>query len=105
MFDCVACGACCFNTRDNIEQGYVDYVEIDDSKSKLLRDKSLRRKFVVEDAQGRPHLRLLQDRCAALKGALGKTVRCAVYAHRPKPCRRVQPGDRDCLRSRAERGL
>ena len=103
--DCGACGACCFNPPSNVEQGFTAYVEIDDPRSKLLRDRSLKRKFVTMDEDGRPHLRLLGDRCAALKGALGKNVRCTVYAHRPKPCRRVKPGDHDCMRARRERGL
>jgi Fe-S-cluster containining protein len=103
--DCGACGACCFNPQSNVDQGFTAYVEIDDPRSKLVRDRSLKRKFVAADEDGRPHLRLLGDRCSALKGALGKHVRCAVYAHRPKPCRRVRPGDGDCMRARRERGL
>lgn len=103
--DCGACGACCYNPLENVEQGFTAYVEIDDARSKLVRDRGLKRKFVAEDSNGRPHLRLLGDRCAALRGALGRQVRCAVYAHRPKPCRRVTPGDPDCMRARAERGL
>lgn len=103
--DCGACGACCCNPQENIAEGFLGYVEVDDPRSKLLRDKSLRRKFVIEDGDGRPHLRLIDQRCSALRGAIGRQVRCVVYAHRPKGCRRVMPGDRDCLRARAEHGL
>jgi len=103
--DCGACGACCFNPQANVEQGFDFYVEIDDPRSKLVTDRGLKRKFVNHDDHGRPHLRLLGDRCAALRGALGKHVRCVVYAQRPRPCRRVTPGDVDCIRARRERGL
>lgn len=104
-FDCGRCGACCCNPKANRDEGYTAYVELADPKSKLLRDRGLRRKFVVTDAQGRSHLRLLGDRCAALRGAVGRQVRCVVYAHRPQGCRRVQAGDDDCLQARADAGL
>ena len=104
-FDCTSCGACCCNSPDNVARGYVAYVEIDDPRSRLLTDRSLKRKLVASDADGKPHMRMLGDRCAALSGRVGDHVRCTVYAHRPRPCRRVQPGDPDCLRSRHERGL
>jgi Fe-S-cluster containining protein len=106
MFDCQSCGACCCNTRDNIAEDYPWYVAIDDPRSKVLKKADLRKRYVVEDPDGHPHLRLdPSGRCAALRGKLGQRVHCAIYAHRPAPCRRVQPGDRDCLRAREERGL
>jgi hypothetical protein len=105
ILDCRRCGACCCNTRENIASGYAAYVEIDDPRSRLLTDASLRGKLVAVDARGAPHMRLSSDRCAALRGRLGDRVRCSIYAHRPRACRRVQPGDPDCLRARAERGL
>lgn len=103
--DCTSCGACCCNTPSNIERGYVAYVEIDDPRSRLLTDRSLKRKLVASDEHGIPHMRMLGERCAALSGRVGDRVRCLVYAHRPRACRRVQPGDADCLRAREERGL
>jgi Fe-S-cluster containining protein len=69
----------------------------------LLARRDLLRKFVTADEAGSPHLRLLADgRCAALRGALGRRVSCAIYHVRPKACRTVQPGDGDCLRARDE---
>jgi Fe-S-cluster containining protein len=41
----------------------------------------------------------------ALRGAIGKRVACTIYHHRPSPCRRVQPGDANCLRYRAAHAL
>jgi Fe-S-cluster containining protein len=101
--DCQRCGACCCNTLENVAIRFDGYVEIDDASSRLLTDRSLRKKLVMTDARGVPHMRLLDDRCAALRGRVGDRVRCTVYAHRPRACRRVQPGDPDCLRARAER--
>ncbi len=104
QYDCQRCGACCVNPRVNADEGTEAYVEISDPRAKLLRDRSLRRKYVA-DIDGVAHLRLIDGRCAALRGATGRRVWCVVYAHRPLPCRRVQPGDGDCLRARAEAGL
>jgi Fe-S-cluster containining protein len=103
--DCQACGACCVNLPSNVAEGFVSWVEIGDDDV-ILRRTDLVRKLVVRDRDGVPHLRLAPDgRCAALRGALGRRVRCDVYAERPGPCRRVQPGDRLCERYRREHGL
>jgi Fe-S-cluster containining protein len=103
--DCTACGACCTNPAANTAEGFVDYVEVRDGEP-LLRRSDLVKKHVVTNARGERHLRLDRDgRCLALLGALGRKVRCAIYAHRPQGCRRVQPGDAECLRVRADRGL
>lgn len=61
---------------------------------------------MIANDDGVRHLRLdASGRCLALLGAVGKNVRCAIYAQRPHGCSRVQPGDRECLRVRADRGL
>jgi len=44
-------------------------------------------------------------RCIALRGSIGRQVRCSIYDVRPRPCRRVQAGDPSCLRARADAGL
>lgn len=103
-YDCQQCGACCHNPAVNKAEGFAAYVEIDDPRSKLLRDASMRGKYVTFH-DGRPHLRLHNDRCAALSGSVGREIRCTIYAHRPRPCRRVQPGDADCVTARQEYGL
>lgn len=72
----------------------------------LLVRADLVKKLVVRDADGVPHLRLTDDhRCIALAGTLGRDVRCTTYAHRPTPCRQVQPGDALCRRYRHEHGM
>lgn len=91
------------NPRENERAARADYVPVE-AAARLLSRQDLVRKFVTSDAHGAPHLRMLADgRCAALRGALGRQVSCAIYHQRPKPCRTVQPGDGDCLRARAER--
>lgn len=103
--DCRTCGACCVNPPSNAAEGFVSWVEIAPSDG-LLRRPDLVRKLVVRDAGGVPHLRLVEGgRCAALRGAPGRRVTCAIYTDRPSPCRRVQAGDRLCLRYRAEQGM
>ena len=103
-FDCEKCGACCCNAASNRHEGYEGYIEIDDARSRLVADAGLRRKYVRE-VDGAAHLRLVDNRCAALRGAIGRRAWCVVYAHRPRACRRVQPGDGDCLRARREQGV
>jgi len=101
VFDCQRCGACCCNARDNREEGFGDWVEIERG-APLLRRRQLS-DLVVRGEDGRPHLRLDDNgRCAALRGRVGDSVRCTIYSVRPRPCRRVEPGDSDCLRARAD---
>jgi Fe-S-cluster containining protein len=105
VYDCTMCGACCFNSRENVAAGYRWYVEIDDPDSQLISRKQWR-KYLELDPNDTPHVRILDDgRCAALKGRLGQRVHCDVYKYRPSCCKRVEPGDPSCLQARRERGL
>ncbi|MBL9003053.1 MAG: hypothetical protein JNJ46_02340 [Myxococcales bacterium] len=98
------------NAAENCAEGRSDYVAIEPG-ARLLSRADLVRKFVAttDDAGtplAQPHLRMHKDgRCAALRGALGSRVHCAIYHLRPRPCRTVQPGDGDCLRARRENGM
>jgi uncharacterized protein len=104
-YDCTRCGACCANPEENEAAGFRSWVEVDRAAT-LWRRRDLVKRLVVLDDQGEPHLKLdPSGRCLALRGALGKSVRCSIYAHRPSACRRVQPGDRDCERYREARGI
>lgn len=103
--DCRRCGACCVNLPSNRAEGFTSWVEVGEDED-LLGRADLVRKHVVRDAEGVAHLRIAGDgRCLALRGAPGRQVSCTIYFHRPAPCRRVQPGDASCLRSRREHGL
>lgn len=100
--DCQRCGACCVNLPANRAEGFSYWVEIGESDAILDRP-DLVRKHVVRDADGVPHLRIVDGgRCLALRGTLGRRVTCAIYHHRPSPCRTVQAGDELCLRYRRE---
>ena len=65
--------------------------------------------FVFADALGadeKPHMRLdPEGRCLALRGRIGKQVRCTIYADRPQACRRVEAGSELCRDYREARGL
>ena len=104
--DCQRCGACCCNRQENIDEDYVDYIAIG-PRDALFRRKEMLARFAVRNGAGELHLKILgkDQRCAALTGELGRRVQCRIYTLRPHPCRRVQAGDRECLRARVERGL
>jgi hypothetical protein len=105
LLDCQRCGACCCNPDENRAEGFRYYVEVQPD-SRLLRREELRKRYVVEDEAGVPHLRLdPSGRCAALRGKLGQSVQCAIYPDRPRGCRLVEPGSARCLQARKERGL
>lgn len=102
--DCRRCGACCCNTRENMVQGLSAYVEIEPSCTLLARTE--RQRWVTPDEDGVPHMRMEPSgRCSALAGALGHRVTCKIYTHRPRGCKRVTPGDDECLTARATWGL
>lgn len=104
-YDCVQCGACCCNPPENRAEGYTDYVEVD-ARAPLLHKPELVRRLVIYNADGVPHLRLHSDgRCLALRGRVGKQVRCTIYADRPQPCRKVEAGSALCRRYRSAHGL
>jgi Fe-S-cluster containining protein len=104
-FDCTRCGACCTNPDENRAEGFVDYVEVV-PRDAIWAEPRLAQRFVVYNAEGQPHLRLHQDgRCLALRGRLGRSVRCTIYEHRPAACRKVEPGSERCLAHRRERSL
>ena len=105
-YDCERCGACCCNPAENRAEGYREYVLVE-AGSRLLRRRQLVGRYTVLNEAGERHLKLvgLEERCAALEGALGRRVHCAVYADRPTACRKVEPGSARCLQYRAERGI
>ena len=77
-FDCAYCGACCTNPDDNVREARLDYVPIE-AGARLLSRRDLLRKYVALDAAGAPHLRMTADgRCSALRGALGRKVKCEI---------------------------
>jgi hypothetical protein len=105
VYDCVTCGACCYNPDDNRELEYVDYVEIDPHE-RIMKRPHLVRRLVVLDSKLRPHMRLSHlHRCAALTGRLGEKVGCSIYLDRPQMCRDFDAGSKDCIKHRKQRGI
>jgi Fe-S-cluster containining protein len=105
-YDCQTCGACCCNTDENRAEKYVDYVEVS-ARSALAKRRDLLRKLTVVNRAGERHMKLTgrEQRCVALEGTLGASVRCTIYALRPGGCRAVEPGSAECRRDRRERGV
>jgi Fe-S-cluster containining protein len=105
-FDCQHCGACCVNPFVNRREAFAWYVEIDEPGARLLQVDDLRKRLVVLDPKGVPHMRLdPAGRCVALVGRVGRSVRCDVYRDRPSGCRRLEAGSRECLAARRDRGI
>jgi Fe-S-cluster containining protein len=105
VYDCVTCGACCYNPDENTEIGYIDYIDIDPFDP-IMKQPELVRRLVVLDDNLEPHMRLSHlGRCAALSGQLGKKVGCTIYHHRPDSCRRFSAGSKRCQQYRKERGI
>ncbi len=105
VYDCVTCGACCYNPDQNREIDYVDYIEID-PHDRIMKKPELVRRLVVLDHKLRPHMRLNQhQRCVALGGRLGAQVGCGIYRERPTVCREFEAGSKDCKKYRRERGI
>ncbi len=105
-FDCRSCGACCCNPKANQAAGYRDYVEIR-KRDNLIHKPLLLERYAVRNPDGIWHLQLTEaeQRCAALKGRLRRSVRCEIYADRPSSCRQVQAGTEACRRARADLGM
>ncbi len=96
--DCQTCGACCATYRVAFY-----WAEADDAPGGQVP-------AALTQAL-RPLERCMQGtasaptRCVALQGEVGHRVACGIYAQRPSPCRAVQPGDAQCRKARAHRGL
>jgi Fe-S-cluster containining protein len=106
LVDCQRCGACCCNPQLNRALEYFDYVAVR-SNDAILKKARLARRFIVLDAAGEPHMRLDQtgERCAALRGTVGRSVECGIYEDRPTPCRTMEPGSERCFAARRDYGI
>jgi Fe-S-cluster containining protein len=105
--DCLRCGACCCNPQENRLEGYRDYIAVTPRDRALWSRPHLLRRYTVTNDRGEVHMKLVgeEQRCAALLGSVGRRVECAIYAQRPRGCRRVEPGDKRCMQDRAEREI
>jgi Fe-S-cluster containining protein len=88
-FDCTKCGACCsaypvhFFKPHNIDEKH--YIKINSYINELKRD--------------------LDNRCCALEGEVGKSVKCSIYKDRPSACDRFQAGGERCINLRKLRSI
>lgn len=97
--DCRTCGACCAPERNDAV--YVGVTAADlDRMTRVWRDRYVARDAVLTklDPVGRCV-------CVALRGAVGKTVSCSIYARRPEECRQFTAGTKECLLARRQAGL
>lgn len=106
-FDCRSCGACCCNTARNRKLGTQDYVEVAKTDALYRENRPLLALLGRRNEAGVFHLKLVgeEERCVALEGAIGDDVKCTIYRLRPSGCRRVEPGDEECLVARRLHGL
>ncbi|MGZ3421260.1 MAG: YkgJ family cysteine cluster protein [Polyangiales bacterium] len=105
VYDCMSCGACCYNPDDNREIDYIDYIEIEVT-DRVMKKPELVRRLVVLDDNLVPHMKLdHHQRCVALKGQLGVKVGCTIYHDRPSGCRSFTAGSKRCKQYRKERGI
>lgn len=95
-FDCSACGACCQTKLWAVR------VEPDDRTPRHLT-RSVRRRMGFASYEADGGVRCMNsagDRCVALRGDIGASVRCACYERRPSACCDFEPGSADCLQAR-----
>jgi hypothetical protein len=85
--DCLACGACCREAYDTVDV--------------RVREAGAIPASLIEQRDGRLHLRRNGDRCAALEGHYA----CSIYQLRPRSCRDFERGGRHCLDARKKVGL
>ena len=91
MFDCQRCGACCRNGAENQREGVDEWVEVgaDEALARRQRGAAL----LVRNEEGTLHLRMVDGgRCIALRGSIGRRVRCSIYEARPMVCREYDAG-------------
>ncbi|MCZ8103641.1 MAG: YkgJ family cysteine cluster protein [Burkholderiales bacterium] len=93
--DCRRCGACCAAFRVSFHWLELEAAGLPDACVEPIGPHRV--------AMRGTHAK--SPRCTALEGTVGEAVRCTLYAHRPSPCREVEPGDERCATARVRHGL
>ena len=101
-FDCQSCGACCCNTERNRSAGNREYIEVTRAERLYRLHRELLKRLGFRNERGLWHMRLVgeEQRCSALDGQIGVRVACTIYPTRPVGCKKVQPGDDECMQAR-----
>jgi uncharacterized protein len=89
---CQSCGACCAFSREWPRFSTETDAELERIPPEFI------------DAGG-GRMRCNGDRCAALRGEIGRACACTIYAVRPEVCRVCVPGDAACTMARVRFGL
>jgi Fe-S-cluster containining protein len=101
---CTHCGACCITYRVAFRRRELDG-EPGGCVPTLLCEAIDNEHYCMRGTRHPPR------RCAALRGTVGMHVHCAIYEHRPSPCRAFAPdagsgdGDAYCGDARRLHGL
>ncbi len=107
---CLRCGACCAKYRVSFYWGEADEAQGGAIPIELTEELTPFRRCMKGTNRRQP-------RCVALEGEIGVSVRCAIYEHRPSPCREfgvqwesghlyTEEADlKRCNEARAARGL
>jgi len=77
---CLKCGACCAFFRVSFYWGETDLDPEGSVPHEFTEKLTGFRQCMKGTNQKKPY-------CAALEGKIGESVRCAIYANRPSPCR------------------
>jgi Fe-S-cluster containining protein len=95
---CRSCGACCAAFRVSFHWSETDAVLPDGVPAAMTRPLWLHEVYMEGSSGPEP-------RCAALGGVVGEETECTIYARRPSPCRRMEPGSDQCRTARGRHGL
>jgi Fe-S-cluster containining protein len=101
---CLSCGACCAQFRIAFHWSETDSSLAAPTPAELTEPLDPHR-IVMRGTYAAP------IRCVALRGEVGHDAHCGIYAHRPSPCRDLQPAwehgepSPQCDRARLAHGL
>ena len=108
--DCRSCGACCTTVQGRAAGAAPSTGWADCTVADVRRLSAAARTRLVPVARGFVHTAAIAatpvrrtasgDRCAFLRGTIGRSVSCDVYRRRPAVCRWFARGSEDCLEAR-----
>jgi Fe-S-cluster containining protein len=98
-FDCLACGACCFQRPGTILVSDAD----------LVRWRRAGRQDILEQLEpghfSQMAFRMGSHGACVHHGTAAEPHACSIYAERGDTCRELEPGSWQCLEFRRDRGV